>query len=397
MEERTIYAGMDIRENRIQMCAYPPEGGEIKMLLEDYPLVIAIEEEKKEWLYGETALEKRGESSAVVISDFLELLKNTEELQIFGVRFAPEELLAKVIKKALLALKREFPNDLIKRITVSIEEPEKKVTERLTRAFLKLGIDEDRLRVESHGQSFLCYALSRKRELWTGEVGLLDGSSEGVIYRRISLDRKKRPMIAGVTKMTLPGEEVQREALLELIKPEIGTLYLTGTYFGGEEKELLVRSLCRGRRGFLGENLYCVGACVSSRRQTEPDIMESFLFLEEESTKCEISIPVYHDAADCRAVLIKASDLWYEAEGSACLILDGEEEIPVKVLDVLSGVEKVYLLALDGLWRRPKRMTKALIKAAFTEPDTCIITVKDLGFGEFSPSSRRIWEKTITI
>lgn len=397
MEEKTIYAGMDIRENQIQLCAYPPGGSEIQTILENFPLAIAIEEDKKEWIYGEKALEKKAEKAAVVISDFLELLKNTEELHIYGVRFTPEDLLSKIIKKALLQLKREFPNDLIKNLVVSIEEPGKKVTEKLERAFLKLGIDRDRLRIESHGQSFLCYALSRKRELWTGEVGLLDGSDGSIVYRRISLDRRKRPMIAGVAKKVLPEEAWEKESLMAEIKPEIGTLYLTGSFFEGEEKEAFIRSLCRGRRGFLGENLYCEGACVSAKRQMEPEVMEAFLFLEEESIKCDIIIPVYHNAMDCQAVLTKASALWYEAEGSACLILDEEEEIPVKICYVLTGEEKVHILTLDGLWKRPERMTKVLVKTIFTERNTCIVTVKDLGFGEFCPSSQRIWEKVITI
>ena len=48
MEKRTIYAGMDLRENKIQLCAYPPNGNDIVMIIEDYPLMIAIEEDKKE-------------------------------------------------------------------------------------------------------------------------------------------------------------------------------------------------------------------------------------------------------------------------------------------------------------------------------------------------------------
>lgn len=396
MEERTIYAGMDLRENKIQLCAYLPQSNEIKMILEDFPLLIAIEEDKKEWIFGERALEKREQKDCVVISGFLELLESTEEITIYGVKFSVEDLLSKIIKKALLSLKSEFPNDLIRRITVSVEELSPKAEEKLKRAFLKLGIDEDRLQIESHGHSFLCYALSQKKELWTGEVGLLDGSDGKILFRRILLDRKRRPMIAGVSREKL-AEPVEKETLLQKVKPEIGTLYLTGSGFSGEEKLNLVHQLCRGRRGFLGENLYCEGACISAKSQDNPELMECFLFLEEDSIQCEISIPVYHDGKECRAYLAKASEKWQDVKKNACLVLEEEEEIPITVSYLLSGEEKTYIIALDGMWKRPLRMTKVSLRLMFTDKKTCIVRVKDLGFGEFFPSSERIWEKTIEL
>jgi hypothetical protein len=79
------------------------------------------------------------------------------------------------------------------------------------------------------------------------------------------------------------------------------------------------------------------------------------------------------------------------------LILDGETEIPIRVYSPLDGKENIYIIALEGLWNRPERMTKVLLKTEFADQNTCIVTVKDLGFGEFCPSSRRIWEKIITI
>lgn len=394
MEERTLYVGMDIRENKIQLCAYPPQGKEIQIILEDFPLAIGIEEKKKEWQFGREALETGQKEGAILITDFLERLCEGREIQIYGVEFQPELLLSKILKKALLSLKQEFPNDFIKKITLSLENPVKEVTQRLERAFLKLGIDKDRLRIESHGKSFLYYALSRKRELWTGGIVLLDKTKEELLFRRISLDKRKLPMIAGVIKEVLAGEE---EELFEWIKPEITTLYLTGSQFNQEEARPLVQKLCQGRRGFLGESVYCQGACVSGRQEDEPEIMERFLMLEEESIQCDISIPVYHNAKSCQAILASASEVWQEAGKSACLILDEEEEIPIKVTRVLTGEEKVHIIALEGLWKRQPRMTKVLIKISFMDKKTCIITVKDLGFGQFCPSSQRIWEKTITV
>ena len=388
---------MDLRENKIQLCAYPPNGNDIVMIIEDYPLMIAIEEDKKEWIFGTQALVKNEMQEGIVISEFLKLLETTEELRIYGVKFSVEDLLAKIMKKALMFLKKEYPNDLIRSLVVTVEEPSQKLTERLCRTFLKLGIDEDRLRIESHAQSFLCYALSQKRELWTGEVGLLDSSSGGVKLQRILLDRKKLPMVAGVQKELVTEKGIEREALLAAVRSEIGTLYFTGTGFSGEEKLGLVKELCRGRRGFLGENLYCQGAAISAKRQDVPELMEPFLFLDENSIKCDISIQVYHNGKECRAVLAKATEKWYDVSKQACLILDEEEEIPITITNLLTGEEKTYIIVLEGLWKRQSRMTKALVRLLFTDKNTCIVTVKDMGFGEFCPSSQRIWEKIITV
>ncbi len=394
MEERTLYVGMDVRENKIQLCVYPPKGGEIQTILEDFPLAIAIREDKKDWLYEQAALQCKAEKDSVFITDFPELLRKKEKVVIFGVSFSPEELLSKILKKALILMKKEYPDDLIKKLVVSLETMDALVIEGFEKAFLRLGIEKDRLRMESHGQSFLCYALSRKRELWLNEIGLFDCDKTTCIFRKICLDRRKKPMIAGVSKEIISFSE---ETLSEALETEISTLYFTGSGFCREEQVALVQRLCRGRICFLVDNLYCNGACISARREYEPECMENFLFLEEDSVKCEVTLPVYHDAKECMAVLIGADELWYQTGQSVCLILDEEEEIPLHINHVLTGEEKVYIISLDGLIKRPERMTKILVKVRFLEQNCLVVTVKDLGFGEFFPSSERIWEKTISI
>jgi hypothetical protein len=397
MAEKNLYAGMDLRENKIQLCAYPPGRNEIITLLEDFPLALAIEKEKKEWLFGEEALAPAEGTQKVLITDFLELLETKSEIKIFSVSFSVEELLAKVIKKALFSLKRVFPNDFIKRLVVSVERPSARVKEGLLETFLKLGLDKDRLRLESHEESFLCYAISRPNEPLIGEAGLFDGDGGRLIFHRLALDRSKFPMLAGVTRTVLDVEKPDETLLLSTMGANIGTLYLTGSAFAGEDKLPMLQSLCEGRRVFLGENLYCEGACISARREDEPEITESFFFLNAESIGCDISIPISHASSACYAFLAKAAEIWYEAGKSACLILDGETEIPIRVYSPLDGKENIYIIALEGLWNRPERMTKVLLKTEFADQNTCIVTVKDLGFGEFCPSSRRIWEKIITI
>ena len=52
-------------------------------------------------------------------------------------------------------------------------------------------------------------------------------------------------------------------------------------------------------------------------------------------------------------------------------------------------------MQLPGLPERPPRTTRLRIEMAYISREECVVTVRDLGFGEMFPSSGKVWKEAI--
>jgi hypothetical protein len=96
-------------------------------------------------------------------------------------------------------------------------------------------------------------------------------------------------------------------------------------------------------------------------------------------------------------VLAKAGTPWKEVDVSVDVIPEKEEEIQLTVQNVLTHETTVHLLSLEGFADRPDKMTRFTVRLRFGDTSHGIVTLKDNGFGEFCPSSNRIWERYLSL
>ena len=96
-------------------------------------------------------------------------------------------------------------------------------------------------------------------------------------------------------------------------------------------------------------------------------------------------------------LLAKAGTFWDEIDTSIDVIPDQEMEIQMITQDVLRHETTTHMLSLSGFTERKNKMTRFTIRIRFADTETCIVTLKDNGFGEFYPSSNRIWERSIKV
>ena len=55
------------------------------------------------------------------------------------------------------------------------------------------------------------------------------------------------------------------------------------------------------------------------------------------------------------------------------------------------------VMSLKNLHSRENKTTRVSIGIRCLDRETAVITVKDLGFGQFFPNSYRVWEKIVSI
>ena len=77
--------------------------------------------------------------------------------------------------------------------------------------------------------------------------------------------------------------------------------------------------------------------------------------------------------------------------------MDETNELDLIVHNVLKKDFVCAIMTLDNLEERNDRSVKVSITLKFVDRDTCVITVRDIGFGEIRETTYRIWEQILKI
>lgn len=418
-DERTLLVGLDLGENITQMTCFdfnryePVPIGRANGEEREYeiPTVMSFSPKNGTWLWGKEALELSEEF--VRIDNIVEKVCKTEKFEADGYIFKSREVLKRFIVKMLSMLKEYYPNNTIRKLVITVADKTKEIIECLKSVCSELGIERDRLVIQSHKQSYMYYAISQSKELWINNVGMFEYGMSGLKYSQINIDRKNVPYIVGVSQRDLSDVMTGDMLLTEkdndmkyaftnvantvLHKQMITTIYVTGKGFENKWATDALKSMCSGRRIFRGQNLFTRGACYAARELSGQGKLSDIVFLDDEMIVSDISIKVYRDAKFQEVVLAKAGTLWNDVDSSIDVIPDNEEEIQITARNVLKHEIKSHMLSLSSFSGRENKMTRFTIRIRFADKETCIVTLKDNGFGEFCPSSNRIWETHITI
>lgn len=420
-EDRKLLVGIDLCDDVSQLSCYRHDlqdvisVGRVVGLEREYecPTVLSYHPVKKEWLFGTEALQAAQKEDAVLFHHMLRQISDNNEVSAGDMTLSAVDALMRFFVKLLSCLKEYFPSETILKLVVSVPEKTENLCSALAEALEQIGIGKDRFVLQLHQQSYMYYALSQKRELWMNDVGLFEFGRDGLYYSQIHIDRRNIPYIVGVKRVDL-SESLNWDMLehdssfkmeyafvnlanTQMHKQMVTTIYVTGEGFQGEWANTALKQLCNGRRVFRGSNLFTKGACYAARELSGQGEMDDFLFLDEEMVYANISIRVYHDAKQQELQMVKAGTPWKEVDASVDVIPDDEEEIQLTVQNVLRHETTVHLLSLEGFEDRPNRMTRFTVRLRFADEGNCIVTLKDNGFGEFFPSSNRIWERCFSI
>lgn len=418
-DKRSLLVGLDLGERITQLSCFDhklfepaPIGRELNAGgNREYEIATALVmvPSKGEWHFVDDADDR---DDGVLIDRILKRVREGELFTLDGYTFQSKEVLKRFLVKILSLLKEYYPDEMIKCLVISLPCKHPTLIKMLREICVELDIRKDRLVIQNHKQSYMYYAVSQPKELWLNNVGMFEFDRDQLTYSQINIDRRTLPCIIGVNQKDLSDqmdfnmihdEEVDisyafvnlAETILH--KKLVTTLYVTGEAFEYEWADDSLKQLCSGRRVFRGQNIYTKGACYAAREYTDEAKLEQCMFLDEDMISSTILIRTYHEAAIQDVVLAKAGTVWDEVDTSIDVIPDQEMEIQLMAQNVLRHETTSHMLSLSGFADRENKMTRFTIRIRFADPETCIITLKDNGFGEFYPSSNRIWERLIKV
>lgn len=394
-------------ENKGDMISISPYPAEDEGLI---PTVLGVTKEKKAWVYGKDCDELEGEK----VENILERIGKGENFTLFDVEFSPEVILEKYFKKLFLLLRTYYPLDTIAKLVVTVETKNERIEQAVYQALEKLGIGKDRAFLISYEESYIEYALSQKKDLWLNDVGLFDFNEKGLYYRQLSFNRENTPMALYVIKKDYSEalryewleNKMEKEKISYLFlnlaketlhKQNVSTIYITGAGFRDSFADKVLPELCVGRRVFMGHNLYAHGACYKAMELAGKQRVEKYIYMGEDIIPYSVFVPVYQNACEGYAVLSEFGTSWKNGNREIEVILDDEEEVRIVIHNPLKKEDKMLIMSLEGLPKRPPKMTRLCILIEFFSEDEFVIKIKDMGFGSFYKSTNRIWEKRIKL
>jgi hypothetical protein len=176
----------------------------------------------------------------------------------------------------------------------------------------------------------------------------------------------------------------------------ISSVYLVGDGFDGDWMKDSLVFLCRGRRAFIGKNLYSKGACYAAYVRDHEDEWP-YIYMGENEMKFNISIRARNQGTMEFYSLISAGRNWFETSGECEVILSGSSEIDFWKQLPNSREAKIETLELTDLPERPDRTTRLRITAKPVADDKVEIEIRDLGFGELYRSTDKTWRYMMSI
>lgn len=394
MGERTLLVGYDLCDDRAQLAVYDAEKME--------PLVIGeTEDNPNGWI--ETAVELE---DGTRYDDFLRKIRLEEELEVS----TPTNILAYFFRKTLSLTRKRYPGETIRQLVITVPDQTMAFTRTIYEALEVLGIGRDRALVIGHPQSFLYFSMYQKKDLWINDVGLFEYSSDALVYYQMKTDRRSHPMIVGCTQtdysdaLEMMGEDDAKNAsVLESVvdgaihKQVLSALYMTGGRFEEEWTDPVLKKLCVGRRLFKGSNLYVSGACYAAKELGETARLSDYLLVNDEMILDTLQMSVYTDAKEELLVLAKAGTPWYQVDKGVDIIPDGDTSISIQSKNIFTKQEQSFEIPLEPVLGKLERQCRLSLRVRFADPVTCIVTVKDQGFGELFPTSNRIWEHQLRL
>ena len=316
--------------------------------------------------------------------------------------FEKEDLFVLYIKKLILFASRLGNPGLPDCLVVTVDALSRNITELFTKVAEELGLNRSKLILMDRKESFYYFAYNQKQELWLHDIFLFDCRGDEVKCCTVVRDAKTIPQIVTITEEKHALDRMHRDEsfykiLLDSFHGHISSaVYLVGDGFDGDWMKMSLSYMCKGRRAFIGKNLYSKGACYAAmvREQKTP---WQYVYMGDNEMKVNVSLKVKNGGKSEFFSLISAGDNWYEASGECEVLLEDDKEIDFWLQLPHCRDAKIEKLELSDLPDRKPKTTRLRISAKPLSDSQVKIKIRDLGFGEIVKSSELAWEYTMSL
>lgn len=407
MAER--YVGIDLNEKHAMISYYTQgmsEPGTFSMVtgreVYQIPTCISKRSDTGQWVYGEEAKKYGKERKAVCVDGLLKKALAAESVEIGEMIYDLSELLFLFLKKLLLFVPQDGGDLWPDRLVITVENMNMEYRKLFGLFAEWLQMPSERLLLIDYRESFYYYVFSQSAELFVHDVALYYYTVGKLFCFLLSHDRKTRPQIVTIEEkryesMLKERDEEFAEIIANTLSGKIfSSAYLIGDGFDGGWMKKSLSVICRGRRVFMGKNLFCKGACYGAAVKSGYEDW-NYVYMGDNELKVNISLKVENQGTVKWLPLIHAGENWYEAGKECEVILSGTCAVDFWIQPPRSREAFVRSLELEDMPEREDKTTRLRITAKPVAADQIRFRIMDMGFGEIVKSSEKVWEYTMTV
>lgn len=365
------------------------------------PLALAFFNDR--WVYGKEAKRLNIINAGVAFVDFFDKAVRREKITVEDKTYDAVWLLAKFIELTL----QDFEE--IDFITFTVPKTDVDMSTMLKGIALHMSIPKDHVAIQDHKESFCHYMYDQPKELWQYEAALFnceDDRVEAYMLRKLNTGRGNNDLYVTVDEVAnatvdelsaiFPVFEANKakdadekfKVFIQGVfdKKVISSVFLTGEGFEQEWYPQSLKVLCNGRRTFLGNNLYSKGACYYSRKVDSGQGVKP-IYLDETRLIKRVSVLLRVEGKEVWYPIVNWGSHWYESDSRLEVLINDLDEIKIRIESLTDNKNVEKSISLDGLTMRDDYSIRATIEVMFLNERSCKIIVKDIGFGDFFPST----------
>lgn len=393
-----LIIGLDLRDSYTKLCVYEKEK------TWTIPTVICRRRDFEQWMVGEEGFACALDGTGVVVDKLLTQVQKKGTATIGGICYQGRQLLEKFLEKVLELPAAEFGTKAVARLVITMPGIEKAMLDELKACTEHLGLDQEQVHVISHGESFIYYVLSQRKDIWNNQVALFDLSNEELYYHEIKIQRGLKRAAVQVESVNLEegfnlnilnnqsGGKLADTILCScgerlLQRKLFSSIFLTGKGFETQGwAQNFMKMLCSRRKVFADLDLYAAGAALFGADRGREKTAYPYVLLCPGRLGLDVTLVVEHKERPVELVIASAGSSWYDAHAAMELILDHQDYVEFQVRSVDDKKNRKIRIPLDGFPERPSRTTRIRMEAHFANERTMWVTIRDLGFGELFPA-----------
>ncbi len=383
------------------------------------PTVLCKRKGVNQWFYGKDALKNSGEDGTLV-TGLLEAAKEGKKFLLDEEEYDSIALLTLFLKRSLTLMSFIAPIDKIDALMFTVDFLDDRMVEVLAKAAVNLGLKTTRIYFQSHVESFYYFVLHQPQELWNYQVLACEHNGKRLKTYRLECNKRTTPIVVLIEEQSyptliLPDEKEEEtikkdsyrladEKFLGVLKAQcedkiVSSAYLLGDGFRDNWAEESLRFLCRNRRVFQGNNLFCKGACFGLLEKIEPSkIGQEHIFLGPDKLKANIGMRVKRRGKDSYFALLDAGVNWYEVNKECRFMLPGEENQFSFVITPLNGSKETEQeIVLENAPIRKDAFSRYYLEMKMNSAEQVQVQITDLGFGELFASTGKVWQKQFKV
>lgn len=378
------------------------------------PTVLGKLKGTNNWCVGEEAVLRGNRGETENIFNLFKIINDKKNLKIGEQEYTPIQIIKIFFNKLLEIVYRALNCDKINKLVVTIEQFNKDMVDILYLAFEEIGFNKEDIRVISHSESFIYYTIFQKKTLWVNDVVVFNFNKYQFTAKRLNLVRARSPQPIVVEEYDfsdkisygqLENQQGKKDAddmFIQVInqvmdKHIVSTVYLTGCGFYEKWMEQSINTLCNKKRVFQGYNFFVKGGAYATVEMENMGNCSDYQFVCVGRTILSFTIHCDIDDLKKEVCLSKSGTNWYEAGAIAEGFINNNKKILLNISSDLNRNISQLVIDLNNFPDRPQNTTRVLVTLAYKDEKTCIIEIRDLGFGDFYKASGEKVEIAINV